>query len=61
MSERRREGGMWAAASGNCCFLFGLVMMTSQTAVPETTSSADISGCINTVTARGHWQYVLVT
>lgn len=30
---------MWAAASGNCCFLFGLVMMTSQTAVPETTEN----------------------
>lgn len=40
MSGRRPEGGMWAAAAlGNCCFLFGRVMMTSQTAVSETTEN----------------------
>lgn len=40
MSGRRQEGGMWAAAAlGNCCFLFGRVMMTSQTAVSETTEN----------------------
>lgn len=37
MSGRKQEGGMWAAASGNYCFLSGRGMMTSQTAVPETT------------------------
>lgn len=33
---------MWAAAAlGNCCFPFGRVMMTSQTAVSETTENVE--------------------
>lgn len=39
MSGRRREEGMWAAASRNHCLLFGHGTMTSQTAVPETTEN----------------------
>ncbi len=42
MSGRRREGGTWAAASGNCCFLFGRWSKTSQTAEPETTANVGL-------------------
>lgn len=34
---------MWAAASENYCFLFGREMMTSQTAVSETTENVELT------------------
>lgn len=42
MSGKRRQGGTLAAVAGNYCFLFGLGMRTSQTAVPETTEYAQV-------------------